>query len=98
MAQETIKAENFFDRRFGVTGRDLEKLLSQALERKADYADLYFEYRVNEGVSLEEGLVKTGSRSASNGGGGRGVFEAQKGYSDNDDIQIDTLSPAPAPA
>ncbi|HEY6200526.1 MAG TPA: metalloprotease TldD [Candidatus Binatia bacterium] len=92
MAQEIIKAENFFDRRFGVTGRDLEKLLSQALERKADYADLYFEYRVNEGVSLEEGLVKTGSRSTSNGVGVRVLSEAKTGYAYTDDITIDNLA------
>src|ERR1051325_11285133 len=92
MAQEIIKAENFFDRRFGVTGRDLEKLLSQALERKADYADLYFEYRVKEGVSLEEGLVKTGSRSTSNGVGVRGLSEAKTGYAYTDDITIDNLA------
>src|ERR1041384_1849933 len=89
MAQEIIKAENFFDRRFGVTGRDLEKLLSQALERKADYADLYFEYRVNEGVSLEEGLVKTGSRSTSHGVGVRGVSAAKTGYADNRESPCD---------
>ncbi|HEY1374353.1 MAG TPA: metalloprotease TldD [Candidatus Binatia bacterium] len=92
MAQEIIKAENFFDRRFGVTGRDVEKLLSQALERKADYADLYFEYRVNEGVSLEEGLVKQGSRSTSNGVGVRVLSETKTGYAYTDDITIDKLA------
>src|ERR1051325_413904 len=94
MAQEIIKAENFFDRRFGVTGRDLEKLLSQALERKADYADLYFEYRVNEGVSLEEGLVKHGSRSTSNGVGVRVLSETKTGYAYTDDITTNTLAVA----
>jgi TldD protein len=92
MAQEIIKAENFFGRRFGVTGRDVEKLLSQALERKADYADLYFEYRVNEGVSLEEGLVKQGARSTSNGVGVRVLSEAKTGYAYTDDITIDNLA------
>src|SRR3954468_19407805 len=94
MAQEIIKAEKFFDRRFGVTDRDLEKLLSQALERKADYADLYFEYRVNEGVSLEEGLVKQGSRATSNGVGVRVLSETKTGYAYTDDITIDNLAVA----
>src|SRR5690349_8439499 len=92
MAQDLVKAENFFDRRFGVTGRDLEKLLSQALERRADYADLYFEYRINEGVSLEEGLVKQGARSTSNGVGVRVLSEAKTGYAYTDDITIDNLA------
>src|ERR1700675_2003463 len=93
-AMDVIKAESFFDRRFGVTGRDLEKLLAQALEGKADYADLYFEYRVNEAVSLEEGLVKQGSRSTSNGVGVRVLAEAKTGYAYTDDITIENLAVA----
>ena len=53
MVQENLPAVSFFDRNFGIQGRDLEKILATALGRKADYADLYFEYRRNEGVSLE---------------------------------------------
>ncbi len=92
MAQDVIRAESFFDRQFGVTARDLEKLLAQAMERKADYADLYFEYRVNEAVSLEEGLVKQGSRSTANGVGVRVLAEAKTGYAYTDDITIENLA------
>ncbi|HEY3306309.1 MAG TPA: metalloprotease TldD [Candidatus Binatia bacterium] len=92
MGQEVIRATAFFDRRFGVTSRDLEKILEQALERKADYADLYFEYRVNEGVSLEEGLVKQGSRSTANGVGVRVLAETRTGYAYTDDITIENLA------
>ena len=94
MAQEVIRAESFFDRQFGVTSRDLDKILGQALERKADYADLYFEYRVNEAVGLEEGLVKQGSRSTSNGVGVRVLAEAKTGYAYTDDITIKNLAVA----
>jgi TldD protein len=92
MGQEVIQATSFFDRRFGVTSRDLEKILGAALERKADYADLYFEYRVNEGVSLEEGLVKQGSRSTANGVGVRVLAETRTGYAYTDDITIENLA------
>jgi TldD protein len=92
MGQEVIQAASFFDRRFGVTPRDLEKILGAALERKADYADLYFEYRVNEGVSLEEGLVKQGSRSTANGVGVRVLAETRTGYAYTDDITIENLA------
>ncbi len=94
MAQEVIRAESFFDRQFGVTSRDLDKILGQALERKADYADLYFEYRVNEAVGLEEGLVKQGSRSTANGVGVRVLAEAKTGYAYTDDITIENLAVA----
>ena len=92
MAQDVIRAETFFDRQFGISSRDLERVLGQALERKADYADLYFEHRINEGVSLEEGLVKQSSRSTSNGVGVRVLAEAKTGYAYTDDITIENLA------
>src|SRR5690242_21842281 len=53
----------FFGDNFGLRNSDLEKVLDVALAKKADYADLYFEYRQNEGISLEEGMVKNCSQS-----------------------------------
>src|SRR4051812_41830449 len=94
MAQEVIRAESFFDRQFGVRPRDLEKIFGQVLEAKADYADMYFEYRVNEGISLEEGLVKQGARSTANGVGVRVLAEAKTGYAYTDDITIQNLAVA----
>ncbi len=91
MAQEVIPATSFFDQRFGVNARDLDKVLARALETKADYADLYFEYRVNEAISLEEGIVKNASSSTSNGVGVRVLAEAKTGYAFTDDITIENL-------
>jgi len=91
MAQENLPAVSFFDRNFGIQGRDLEKVLASALGQKADYADLYFEYRRNEGVSLEEGLVKNCSQSTANGVGVRVLAEAKTGYAYTDDITIENL-------
>jgi TldD protein len=70
---------------------DLDKVLADALERKAEYADLYFEYRVNESISLEEGIVKNASRSTANGVGVRVLSEAKTGYAFTDDITIKNL-------
>src|SRR3989337_4098977 len=91
MAQDIIRAESFFDRRFGISSRDLEKVLAGALEKKADHADLYFEYRVNEAISLEEGMVKNSSRSTANGVGVRVLAESKTGYAFTDDITIEKL-------
>ena len=91
MAQDIVRAESFFDRNFGITSRDLEKVLAQALEKKADYADLYFEYRVNEAVGLEEGIVKNTSRSTVNGVGVRVLADSKTGYAFTDDITIENL-------
>ena len=79
----------FFGDNFGVENSDLEKVLDTALAKKADYADLYFEYRQNEGISLEEGMVKNCSQSIANGVGVRVLAEAKTGYAYTDDITIE---------
>ena len=91
MAEEILPAESFFNRNFGIGSGDLEKVLATALGRKADYADLYFEYRRNEGISLEEGLVKNCSQSTANGVGVRVLAETKTGYAYTDDITIENL-------
>ncbi len=91
MAKEIIPAASFLDRHFGVSSRDLDKVLAGALGGKADYADLYFEYRVNEAISLEEGMVKNASHSTANGVGVRVLAEAKTGYAFTDDITIENL-------
>ena len=91
MGQEILPAASFFDHNFGIGAGDLEKVLVTALGRKADYADLYFEYRKNEGISLEEGLVKNCSQSTANGVGVRVLAETKTGYAFTDDITIENL-------
>src|SRR5207244_12044304 len=91
MPQEIVPAQSFFDRNFGIGTGELEKVIATALGKKADYADLYFEYRRNEGISLEEGLVKNCAQSTANGVGVRVVAEAKTGYAYTDDITIENL-------
>ena len=90
MATTNLPA-TFFNDNFAIRDRDLEKVLEAALGEKADYADLYFEYRCNEGVSLEEGLVKNCSQSTANGVGVRVLADTKTGYAYTDDITIENL-------
>ena len=94
MTNEFVPASLFFDRNFGIGTRALDKVLATAMGKKADYADLYFEYRKNEGVSLEEGLVKNCSKSIGNGVGVRVLAETKTGYAYTDDITIENLEVA----
>ena len=91
MPQENLPAA-FFNRNFGIDTGDLAKVLDAALAKKAEYADLFFEYRRNEGVSLEEGLVKNCAQSTANGVGVRVLAEAKTGYAYTDDITIENLA------
>ena len=43
---------------FGVGAEEAQKLLTAALERGADWADLFFEYRINTGLRMEDDIIK----------------------------------------
>jgi TldD protein len=90
MTQQNLPV-GFFNDNFGIRTGVMDKVLDTALGKKAEYADLYFEYRRNEGVSLEEGLVKNCSQSTANGVGVRVLADAKTGYAYTDDITIENL-------
>ena len=69
----------------------LERILGSALERKADYADLYFEYRSAEGLALEESMVNHTSKSVSQGVGVRVCAEDRTGYAYSDEVTVDRM-------
>jgi len=88
---DVAKPEGFFRERFGVTDGTLERVLGTALERRADWADLYFEFRVNQTASLEEGEVKKATRNVSQGVGVRVVAGARSGYAHSDEVSLERL-------
>jgi TldD protein len=57
-----------------------ERLLSIALGRGGDYADLFFEYRAAGGFVFDEGILKTASRGVSMGLGVRVLKGDATGY------------------
>ncbi len=69
-----------FSVRFGLTQRDFERLLSEALAQGGDYADLYFEYRSNDVLTMEEGILKNASKNISQGVGIRVIAGDRTGY------------------
>ncbi len=79
-------AESFFARRYGVTRRDLDRYLSEALARGADYADLYFEHLATSQISLDESIIKGATEGVSLGVGVRVVSGERTGYAYTDDL------------
>lgn len=71
---------------FGLDESKLSKALASMFHHKIDYADLYFQFTKNEGWSLEEGIVKTGSFSIDQGVGVRAVSGDKTAFSYSDDI------------
>jgi TldD protein len=93
-AVDIVRPERFFEHRFGMTSSALEGALGQVLGRRVDYADLYFEYRTAEGLSLEEGLVKQASRQVHQGVGVRVTAGERTGYAYSDEITVQRLEVA----
>jgi TldD protein len=91
MANELVQPEKFFLNRFGMSESAFEGILGSALERKADYADLYFEYRSVEGLGLEESMVNHTSKSISHGVGVRVCAEDRTGYAYSDEVTVDRM-------
>jgi len=71
---------------FGVTELEAQHALDRLSVRDVDYADLYFESRVSESVSMEEGLVKRASKSISQGVGVRAIAGEKTGFAYSDEL------------
>src|SRR5262245_4343506 len=71
-----------------------ERLLSVALSRGGDYADLFFEYRAGGGFTFDEGILKAASRGVSMGVGVRGQRGDATGYAYTEDLTWDAMKRA----
>jgi TldD protein len=71
---------------FGLDEAKLQKALGSMFTHRIDYADLYFQFTKNEGWSLEEGIVKTGSFSIDQGVGVRAISGDKTAFSYSDEI------------
>jgi TldD protein len=91
MQLDSIK---FFFERFAITSNDLNRLLGIALARGGDYADLYFEYKISNSVSVEEQIVKSATKSVSQGVGVRVLTGEKTGYAYTDEISFESIKKA----
>ena len=79
---------------FGLNESHLSRALAEITAHRVDDADLYFQYTRNEGWSLEEGIVKTGSFSIDQGVGVRAVSGEKTAFAYSDDISEASLMDA----
>jgi TldD protein len=81
---------------FGLDESKLLNALGEIFTHRVDYADLYFQFTKNEGWSLEEGIVKTGSFSIDQGVGVRAVSGEKTAFAYSDEISERALLEAAA--
>jgi TldD protein len=84
-------SDSFFAVRFGISRRDLENYLSDALSRGGDYADLYFEYLATSSISIDESIVKSATQGVSLGVGVRVISDERTGYAYSDDLSPEKI-------
>src|SRR5690242_14116591 len=87
-------SDSFFAARCGITRRDLEAYLGEALSQGGDYADLYFEYLATSSISLDESIVKSASQGVSLGVGVRVIAGERTGYAYSDDLSPEKIRKA----
>jgi TldD protein len=69
----------------------VERLLSAAMERGADFAEVYVERNETTAVTLEEQQVKSAQAGLSQGVGVRVISGAKVGYAYSDDLEDEAL-------
>jgi len=79
---------------FGVTEVEAQQALDRLSVRDVDYADLYFESRVSEAVSMEERIVKRAAKSISRGVGVRATAGEKTGFAYSDELTKNDLERA----
>src|SRR5271163_1343945 len=84
-------SQSFFAERFGITERDLERYLSEALSAGGEYADLYFEYLSTSSISIDEGIVKSATQGVTLGIGIRVIVGERTGYAYSDDLSPEKI-------
>src|SRR5262247_4281934 len=83
--------KSIFFQTYNLTVTDLETYLAEALSRGGDYTDLYFEYRINHSIVLEEQIIKSATKSVSLGVGVRVISGEKTGYAYSDDLNRDNV-------
>jgi TldD protein len=83
-------AESYLNH-FEVTRELLQKVISAAMEKGADYADLYFEHTLENYSSLEDGKVNSAYSNIGFGVGIRVLKGDQTGYAYSENITPDAM-------
>ena len=76
---------------FGVTKNDLYKVITVALEKGGDYADLYFEHTIDNNIGLQDGEVNRAGSNIQYGVGIRVVAGDQTGYAYVENVSMDEM-------
>lgn len=90
-AEPTMTPASILDTYFRLAKADLSKVLSATLAKGAEFADLFFEYRISSNMSFEEDIVKSAQRGIVQGVGVRAVKGDQIGFAFTEDLSLPSM-------
>ncbi|MCX8160882.1 MAG: TldD/PmbA family protein [Candidatus Saccharicenans sp.] len=76
---------------FQLKPADLKRILSLALARGGDFADIFLEYRTSLSILMEEDIIKESSESVTMGLGLRVIHRDRTGYAYTNDLSEEKL-------
>ena len=82
---------NFFSSRYNLDSAAMSSLLSIALSRGGDFAELFFEHRTNSAIQWEDQRVKSASRNVAQGVGIRVVKGDAIGYAYTESLDMEAM-------
>ena len=88
----------YFEAEFGITDSLCQKVLTKALAKGGDYADLFFEHTISNWLMLEDGKVNRAYGDVALGMGIRTVKGDQVGYGFTQELTEDSMLDAAATA
>ena len=88
----------YFESEFGITDSLCRKVLTRALSKGGDFADLYFEHTISNWVILQDGKVNRAYSDVSLGVGIRTVKGDQVGYGFTQELTPDSMLAAASTA
>lgn len=91
MSDPTLAALELFSTRYAIDTAVTSSLLSVALSRGGDFAELYFEHRTNSAITWEDQQVRSASRTISQGLGVRVVNGDAIGYAYTESLELDAM-------
>jgi TldD protein len=75
----------------GLAANDLERAFDRLLGPGVEFADLYFQHSRQEGWSMEDSIVKSGSHSIEQGVGVRAIAGEKTGFAYSDEMRLPAL-------
>jgi TldD protein len=76
---------------FAIDESLVRRVLAEAMDRGADFADLYFEHAQSNSISTEDGIISRASTSVDRGVGIRAVVGDQTGYAYSEDLELEAM-------